>query len=77
MGEFSKIRVILKNLLKISFLRFMVSFDQFIPAVNLGLAPHWEPEDLSFTKWFFAYLLRISGWILIPIGLAAIASQFK
>jgi hypothetical protein len=74
-GKFRPIHIV--NFIKVCFLKFIVSFDQFIPAIDLGLASHWEPEALPFWKWFCAYILRISGWILIPIGLAAIASQFK
>jgi hypothetical protein len=74
-GKFRPIHIV--NFIKVCFLKFMVSFDQFIPAIDLDLASHWKPEGLPFWKWFSAYILRISGWVLIPIGLAAIASQFK
>lgn len=67
----------IKMLGKLLILRFIISFDQFIPAIDLGLAKNWQPPELSFWAWFYVYFQKISGWILVPIGLAAIASQFK
>jgi hypothetical protein len=67
----------IKNLGKLYVLRFITSFDQFIPAIDLGVAKNWQPQELSFWAWFYVYFQKISGWILVPIGLAAIYSQFK
>ena len=58
-------------------IRFLISLDQFIPAINLKVAENWQPPELSLRTWCWLQFERISGWILIPIGLAAIYSQFK
>jgi hypothetical protein len=60
---------------KRAILRFLISLDQFIPAINLKIAENWQPPD--FKTWLWSNFQAISGWILVPIGLAAIASQLK
>ncbi len=67
----------LKTLGMLWVLRLITSFDQFIPAIDLGLAKNWQPPELSFWPWVHIYSQKILGWILVPIGLAAIYSQFK
>lgn len=67
----------MKQLFKLWLFRFIISFDQFIPLIDLELSKNWQPPNLSFRAWCFLYFQKISGWILVPIGLAAIYSQFK
>jgi len=65
----------LKGMGKLVLIRFLVSLDQFIPAINLKIAENWQP--CGFGRWLWLKLQAISGWILVPIGLAAIFSQLK
>ncbi|WP_449245165.1 pentapeptide repeat-containing protein [Desulfobacca acetoxidans] len=57
--------------------RFFLSLDQFLPGIDLGLAKLWQLSQISFRELVYYHFHKISGWILIPIGLAAIYSQFK
>ena len=78
-GFFKKLREF-EMLGKLWALRLITSFDQFIPAINLGVAKNWQPPELSFWGfwgWVHIYFQKISGWVLVPIWLAAIYSQFK
>ena len=55
--------------------RVFLSFDRFIPVINLGFKDCWEPKPKEIKKsiWIWWHLQYIFGWILIPIVLAAIA----
>lgn len=57
--------------------RFFLSLDEFLPGVDLGLAKLWQISRISFYKLLYYHFHKICGWILIPIGLAAIFSRFK
>lgn len=57
--------------------RFFLSLDEFLPGVDLGLAKLWQISRISFHKLLYYHFHKICGWILIPIGLAAIFSKFK
>ena len=57
-------------------IRLIISLDRFLP-IELGLAKNWEAKGKNFFIWFYFYLQQIIGWILIPIALASIYSQFK
>ena len=57
--------------------RFFLSLDEFLPGVDLGLAKLWQISRISFQKLLYYHFHKICGWILIPIGLAAIFSKFK
>jgi uncharacterized protein YjbI with pentapeptide repeats len=57
--------------------RFFLSLDEFLPGVDLGLAKLWQISRISFRKLVYYHFHKICGWILIPIGLAAIFSKFK
>ena len=58
-------------------LRFLFSLDQFLPAVNLGLADHWKAKDTHFLVWLFFTVEQGFGWIFVSIGLAAVYTQIK
>lgn len=58
-------------------MRFFLSLDEFLPGVDLGLAKLWQISRISFYKLLYYHFHKICGWILIPIGLAAIFSRFK
>ena len=57
--------------------RFFLSLDEFLPGVDLGLAKLWQISRISFGKLLYYHFHKICGWILIPVGLAAIFSKFK
>ncbi len=57
--------------------RFFLSLDEFLPGVDLGLAKLWQLSRVSFPTLLYYHFHKLSGWILIPIGLAAIFSKFK
>lgn len=63
--------------IRIAIMRFFLSLDEFLPGVDLGLARLWQISRISFHKLLYYHFHKICGWILIPIGLAAIFSQFK
>jgi hypothetical protein len=55
----------------------VVSLDRFLPGVDLGVAKICRPGDLSPLVWFYWHFLKIMGWILAPIALAAIYTRIK
>jgi hypothetical protein len=65
------------NRAKTMVVQFFLSLDEFLPGVDLGLARLWHIEKISFPTLLYYHFHKISGWILIPIGLAAVFTQFK
>ncbi|MCK9377859.1 MAG: pentapeptide repeat-containing protein [Syntrophobacterales bacterium] len=65
------------NRYKAMTVRFFLSLDEFLPGVDLGLAKLWHIEKISFSTLLYYHFHKISGWILIPIGLAAVFTQFR
>ncbi len=65
------------NRYKTMAVRFFLSLDEFLPGVDLGLAKLWQIEKISFPMLLYYHFHKIAGWILIPIGLAAVFTQFK
>lgn len=57
--------------------RFFLSLDEFLPGVDLGLAKLWQISRISFPTLLYYHFHKLCGWILIPIGLAAIFSKFR
>ena len=57
--------------------QFFLSLDEFLPGVDLGLARLWHIEKISFQTLLYYHFHKIAGWILIPVGLAAVLTQFK
>jgi uncharacterized protein YjbI with pentapeptide repeats len=62
---------------KAGVVRFFLSLDEFLPGVDLGLAKLWQMNKISFPTLMYYHFHKIAGWILIPIGLAAVFTQFK
>jgi uncharacterized protein YjbI with pentapeptide repeats len=58
-------------------IRLIFSLDQFLPAVNLGLAGELDLKKVTFGKLIYFHIHKILGWILILIGLAAITTRLK
>jgi hypothetical protein len=53
------------------------SFDLLTPFINLHQADVWVPrQDWRFGR-NYAHIHRIIGWILVPIGIAAITGIIK
>ncbi len=53
----------------------LYSFDLLTPFINLQLADYWSPK--KDWRQIYAHLHRIIGWILVPIGIAAITGIIK
>ncbi|MEW6658451.1 MAG: pentapeptide repeat-containing protein [Thermodesulfobacteriota bacterium] len=62
---------------KTGVIRFFLSLDEFLPGVDLGLARLWQISQISFGTLLYYHFHKIAGWILIPIALAAVYTQFK
>lgn len=62
---------------KTGVVRFFLSLDEFLPGVDLGLARLWQMNRISFPILLYYHFHKIAGWILVPVGLAAVYSQFK
>ena len=58
-------------------IRLIFSLDQFLPAVNLGLAGELDLKKVTFGKLIYFHFHKIAGWVLILIGLAAITTRLK
>lgn len=62
---------------KTAVIRFFLSLDEFLPGVDLGLARLWQISQISFGTLLYYHFHKIAGWILIPVALAAVYTQFK
>jgi hypothetical protein len=51
---------------------FWYSADLLIPGIDLQAASVWKPTQERRWAWHYARLHRFLGWIIIPIGLAAV-----
>ncbi len=56
---------------------FWYSLDLLVPAIDLHEASAWIPRQNSWFHRNYARVHRILGWILIPIGLAAVSGLIK
>ncbi|MCX5890741.1 MAG: hypothetical protein NTY36_15040 [Deltaproteobacteria bacterium] len=65
------------NVWRTRVVRFFLSLDEFLPGVDLGLARLWQMSKISYPTLLYYHFHKISGWILVPIGLAAVFSQFR
>ena len=65
------------NVWRTRVVRFFLSLDEFLPGVDLGLARLWQMSKISYPTLLYYHFHKISDWILVPIGLAAVFSQFK
>jgi hypothetical protein len=55
-----------------AFSPFWYSLDLFLPLPALPDSGIWIPKQTDWSRGFYARCQSIAGWILIPIGLAAI-----
>jgi len=58
-------------------LRFLLSLNFFLPAIDLGFGKHLSIINMSYPTLVYFILHRLAGWVLIPIGLAAITTRLK
>jgi hypothetical protein len=60
-------------------IKFLISLDRFLPGVDLGLAKEWSPaaSSVCYFAFIYWYVLKLAGWITIPIALTAIYSRVK
>jgi hypothetical protein len=58
-------------------MRFLISLNQFLPGIDLGLGKLWQLSQASFGLLVYYHLHKLAGWVLIPIGLASIFSRFR
>ena len=56
---------------------FWFSFDLLTPFIDLHQADTWVPRQGWWFGRNYAHLQRILGWILVPIGIAAITGIIK
>ena len=57
--------------------RFWYSLDIFIPAIDLDAAKAWKPKEECKHAIHYMRACRLVGWVLIPIGLAAMTGIIK
>jgi hypothetical protein len=63
--------------------RYWYSLDLLVPGIDLGIAKNWRPDVRNVpASWYFplVWWMRVQqalGWLVIPIGVAAIAGVFK
>ena len=56
---------------------FFYSFDLFLPVINLKDAENWIPQKQYKFLRFYRRIHALIGWVVIPIGLAAISGLVK
>jgi hypothetical protein len=52
---------------------FWYSLDVFLPLTHLRAADVWVPRPRSTWRWTYLRIHHLLGWILIPLGLAAVS----
>jgi hypothetical protein len=61
----------------IPYFSLLYSLDLFVPAVNLGVASHWQPQPQRAGLFYWMYCQKVLGWILVPIGVLAFSGIIK
>jgi hypothetical protein len=56
---------------------FWYSLDLFVPAINMETEKYWQPKERHWFLWFWLRMQRAAGWVIIPIGLAALTGIIK
>lgn len=56
---------------------FLLSLGHFLPGIDVVLTKSWQVSQVSFCTLLYYYFHKICGWILVPIGLAAIFSNIR
>jgi sterol desaturase/sphingolipid hydroxylase (fatty acid hydroxylase superfamily) len=56
---------------------FWFSLDLFVPVIDLDAATIWMPKTSWKSGWYCLRALRILGWILVPLIVAALTGIIK
>jgi hypothetical protein len=57
--------------------RAWYSLDVFLPLTRLYAADWWTPKRERKLAWFYLRIHHLLGWVLIPLGLAAVSGIIK
>jgi hypothetical protein len=60
-----------------SYNSFWYSLDVFLPLTRLHAADQWVPDRDEPAAWVYMRIHHLVGWILIPLGLAAVSGLVK
>ncbi len=61
----------------VSYNPFWYSVDLFVPLTRLHATNMWRPKSDRWWTWHYLRIHHLLGWILIPLGLAAITGLVK
>jgi len=53
------------------------SLDVFLPLTRLEAADRWKPKQGRKLAWFYLRIHHLLGWVLVPLGLAALSGIIK
>lgn len=53
------------------------SLDVFLPIIDLWADKYWMPRRADKWRWVYMVAHKFSGWVLVPIGLAAFSGIIK
>jgi len=53
------------------------SIELFLPVVDLGVAKSWRPSAKKRRLATYARFHQLSGWVLVPVALAALTGLAK
>ena len=56
---------------------FWYSLDVFLPLTHLRAGELWSPKPAARWRWLYLRIHHLLGWILIPLGIAAVSGLVK
>ena len=56
---------------------FWYSLDLFVPIARLQAADRWAPRQQRYLAWIYLRLHVLLGWVLVPLGLAAVSGLIQ
>ena len=54
----------------------LVTFDLFVPIVDIPTADKWQPTSGEF-RLFGTFFLTLTGWIFVPVGVAGLTGIMR
>jgi len=74
----ARLRHIFVGIFGLHYGSFWYSLDLFAPVIDLGVAKAWTPHPLAH-PWLMAWMhiQRLLGWVVVPLGLAAVTGFIK
>jgi hypothetical protein len=60
-----------------SYSAFWYSLDLFVPIARLQAADRWVPKQQRYLAWIYLRLHVLLGWVLVPLGLAAVSGLIQ